>query len=255
MATNRTGLGVSGMNVLRDARRTLVPDLGSRHGPLPPLLVALTVVTGIVDAFSYLLLGHVFVANMTGNVVFVAFALLGAPGFSIAASVVALAAFAAGAGVGGRIAHRESAHRGRLLLGATTMEAALVVVALVVAVAADRPYDAAARYSMIVLLGIALGAQNAAVRALAVPDLTTTVLTMTITGMSADSQAAGGADGKLGRRALSMLAMFLGALVGAAIALHGAAALTLLPAAVLLPATAAATQMYARRGGGWITPA
>ena len=55
---------------------------GWEHGPLPPLLVAMTLVTGLVDAFSYLVLGHVFVANMTGNVVFLAFALAGASGFS-----------------------------------------------------------------------------------------------------------------------------------------------------------------------------
>ena len=66
---------------LRDAWRTVVPDMNDRHGPLPPLLVLLTVVTGLVDAFSYLLLGHVFVANMTGNVVFVGFALAGVSGF------------------------------------------------------------------------------------------------------------------------------------------------------------------------------
>jgi uncharacterized membrane protein YoaK (UPF0700 family) len=41
----------------------------SSHGPLHVFLVCLTVVTGLVDAFSYLSLGHVFVANMTGNVV------------------------------------------------------------------------------------------------------------------------------------------------------------------------------------------
>ena len=51
------------------------------------MLVVLTVVTGLVDAFSYLVLGHVFVANMTGNVVFLAFALVGAKGFSIAGSL------------------------------------------------------------------------------------------------------------------------------------------------------------------------
>jgi hypothetical protein len=55
---------------VREAWRTAVPDLHDRHGPLPPLLVLLTVVTGLVDASSYLVLGHVFVANMTGNVVF-----------------------------------------------------------------------------------------------------------------------------------------------------------------------------------------
>jgi hypothetical protein len=86
-----------------DVRETLLPRPGGRHGPLPPLLVGLTVVTGLVDAFSYLVLGHVFVANMTGNVVFLGFALVGAPGFSIAASVAALMSFWLGALVGGRV--------------------------------------------------------------------------------------------------------------------------------------------------------
>src|ERR1700749_5158877 len=81
----------------KDIREVVVPHRAGRHGPLPVLLLALPVVPGLVDAFSYLLLGHVFVANMTGNVVFLGFAMAGAPGFSIAASLVAMAAFAAGA--------------------------------------------------------------------------------------------------------------------------------------------------------------
>ena len=47
------------------------------YGPLPGLLLILTVVTGVVDSISILALGRVFVANMTGNVVFAAFALVG----------------------------------------------------------------------------------------------------------------------------------------------------------------------------------
>ena len=91
---------------LADARGTLFPEPGSKHGPLPPLLLALTLLTGLVDAFSYLVLGHVFVANMTGNVVFLGFALAGAPGFSIAASVVALGSFWSGAFIGGGVGSR-----------------------------------------------------------------------------------------------------------------------------------------------------
>ena len=53
-----------------EVRQTLIPSSTDRFGPLPPLLIALTDVTGLVDAFSYLVLGHVSVANMTGNVVF-----------------------------------------------------------------------------------------------------------------------------------------------------------------------------------------
>lgn len=71
----------------------------------------MTFVTGLVDAFSYLVLGHVFVANMTGNVVLLGFALVGAPGFSIAASVAAVPAFGVGALVGGKIGSRFARNR------------------------------------------------------------------------------------------------------------------------------------------------
>src|SRR5438874_6766954 len=93
-----------GSRFLADIRDVVVPRRAGRHGPLPPLLLGLTLVTGLVDAFSYLLLGHVFVANMTGNVVFLGFALAGATGFSIAASLVALGSFVCGALLGGKAA-------------------------------------------------------------------------------------------------------------------------------------------------------
>ena len=206
---------------LRDAVRTVVPDMNDRHGPLPPLMILLTVVTGLVDAFSYLLLGHVFVANMTGNVVFVGFALAGAPGFSITATAVAVAAFAAGALVGGRIGSSFRSHRARLLHVALVVETLLVTGALLVAEVSGWPIGAGRRYLLIALLGLAMGVQNAAARALAVPDLTTTVLTLTITATAADSRLAGGAGAKAGRRLLSTAAMFLGGLVGALVILHG----------------------------------
>src|SRR5260370_41908752 len=76
---------------------------GKAQGPLPPLLLVLTVVTGVVDAVSILRLGRVFVANMTGNVVFTGFALVGAPGFSLSASRAALAGVLAGALLGGSL--------------------------------------------------------------------------------------------------------------------------------------------------------
>src|SRR5881409_1815461 len=98
-----------------EVRQTLVPRGEVKHGPLPPLLVGMTLVTGLVDAFSYLVLGHVFVANMTGNVVFLGFALAGAAGFSVSASLSALGAFCLGALAGGRLGTYLHAHRGRLL--------------------------------------------------------------------------------------------------------------------------------------------
>src|SRR6185437_8335032 len=102
-------------NFLTEMRETLAPSRTSTFGPLPPLLIAMTIVTGLVDAFSYLVLGHVFVANMTGNVVFLGFAVAGAQGFSIPASLVALVAFGVGSILGGRIVARFGQHRGHHL--------------------------------------------------------------------------------------------------------------------------------------------
>src|SRR2546428_13188913 len=70
---------------------------------LPPALLVLTGVTGLVDAVSFLGLGHIFTANMTGNVVFLGFAAAGVPGLSVARSSTSLVAFLAGAALGGRL--------------------------------------------------------------------------------------------------------------------------------------------------------
>src|SRR5690349_24766304 len=94
------------------------------HGPLPVLLIGLTMVTGLVDAFSYLSLGRVFVANMTGNVVFLGFGLAGVGGIAILASVAAIAAFVLGAFLGGRLAVNRDMHRGRLLAAGAGVQAA-----------------------------------------------------------------------------------------------------------------------------------
>jgi uncharacterized membrane protein YoaK (UPF0700 family) len=205
---------------LGDVRETLFPERESRHGPLPPLLVAMTLLTGLVDAFSYLALGHVFVANMTGNVVFLGFALAGARGFSVAASVVALASFWSGALVGGKVGSRIGGHRARLLAAAASVQAAFLATSVVLAAVAGNAVTAGFRYGLIVVLGIAMGIQNATARKLAVPDMTTTVLTLTITGVTADSVLAGGKGSVSGRRLIAVAAMLLGGLIGAALVVH-----------------------------------
>ena len=187
--------------------------------PLPRLLLLLTVVTGVVDAFSYLALGHVLVANMTGNVVFSGFALAGAPGFLWWALLLAVAAFLLGALSGGHLRKRFGESPGRHLFGSTLIELACVATALAITVVAPAPYGGWILTALIVLLGVAMGLQNATARALAVPDLTTTVLTLTLTGIAAD--ATSGHGSKAGRRLVPVLAMFAGALAGAALVLHG----------------------------------
>jgi uncharacterized membrane protein YoaK (UPF0700 family) len=205
---------------LTDLRDTVAPLRGSKDGLLPPLLVALTAVTGLVDAFSYLVLGHVFVANMTGNVVFLAFALAGTGGFSVLASLVAIGCFASGALIAGRLA-RHLARRRELLLGVTAaIQVLMVGAAVIMAALTAPPVPAALRYAMIVVLAAAMGAQNATARKLAVPDLTTTVLTLTITGVAADGPLAGATGARVTRRLISVAAMLVGALVGALLVLH-----------------------------------
>ena len=254
---------------LSDARATLVPDLHGRQGPLPPLLIALTVVTGLVDAFSYLVLGRVFVANMTGNVIFMAFSLAGSHDFSLTASLAALLGFAAGALLGGRLANRPQAnrpladrpqanrfpgHRGRLLFAAVVVETALVLLSYVATDLFTDPASGWVRYLLVVLLGVAMGTQNAAARRLAVPDLTTTVLTLTITGIAADGRLAGGADSKAGRRVLSAASMFIGALVGGLLALHSSIGLPLLLAVLLLAGSTAVLSVHTRSTLPWTQP-
>lgn len=83
-------------------------DVSSSGGErtLRATLYALTMVTGPVDAVSFLALGHVFTANMTGNVVFLAFALAGVPSLSVPRSLSSLCAFLAGAVLGGQLGTR-----------------------------------------------------------------------------------------------------------------------------------------------------
>ncbi|MEU6105113.1 YoaK family protein [Streptomyces flaveolus] len=240
--------------LLTDAARTLVPPKDDRHGPLPPLMLVLTVVTGLIDAVSYLALGRVFVANMTGNVVFLGFALAGAPGLSVSASIVSMVSFLTGALSGGRFGTRFAAHRGRLLAATTAIQAVLVAGTVIAVAVSHGEVTGPVRYTLIVLLGIAMGMQNAVARRLGVPDLTTTVLTLTLTGLAADSSPAGGAAPRPGRRILSVLAMFLGALAGAVLLRHAELVHILVLALLMLVVTSVAAHRLSASGPAWTRP-
>ena len=76
-------------------------------------------------------------------------------------------------------------------------------------------------YGLIVLVALAMGVRNAVVRKLAVPDLTTTVLTLTVTGIASDSSLAGGANPRWKSRVTAVIAMFAGAAAGAMLLRYG----------------------------------
>jgi uncharacterized membrane protein YoaK (UPF0700 family) len=206
-----------------------------RH-PLARALLVLTFTTGVVDAASYLGLGRVFTANMTGNIVLLAFGVAGSGGLPVLAPLVSLGAFLVGAGGGGLLARRWERRHAEHIARALAIEASLIGAAAVVAAAVDVRPDAASADIVIALLACAMGTRNATVRRLGVPDLTTTVLTMTLTGLAADSPAGGGTGKGSIRRVAAVLAMFTGALVGALL-LKASLALPLVAAAALALAT------------------
>ena len=186
--------------------------------PRVPLLLLLSVTTGLVDAASVLGLGKVFTANMTGNVVFLGFAAAAVPGFRTAPFVVAIASFMAGALIAGRTGKANVGRpERRWLLISALVEVVLLWIAAVVAIDFNAAQQApeARLFAIIALTGVAMGYRNATIRQLKVPDLTTTVLTLTLTGLSADSTAAGGSNPNWLRRIGAVAAIFAGAAAGA----------------------------------------
>ncbi len=184
---------------------------------------------------------------------FVGFALAGAAGFSLAASLSALAAFLVGAAIGGAAADRLGAHRGRLLARVAAGELGLVLAALAAAAIAGPSLGQAARIAIAALTALAMGAQNAAVRQLKVFDLTTTVLTMTLTGIAADIR--GRETFAIVRRLLAVGAMLAGAVAGALLVLNVGNVAALGLAAALLAVVTAAAWAGSRAPARWHTPA
>ena len=242
---------------------------GAGWGPLPELLLALTLVTGLVDAVSILALGRVFVANMTGNVVFVGFALAGAPGFSLVASLFALGGFLVGAYLGGRMTARVGHDHALHLRAATVSELTLLAVALIVAVSAGgaaayqgtlhlatgtATFGPAVIDALAAVLAVAMGIQNAVARALAVPDLTTTVLTMTLTGIGHDSRSGRRGHVTLGRRVLVVATMLAGGVGGAALVLNIGTVAPLAAATAVLAVVAGCSAAAVRHDGEWRKP-
>jgi uncharacterized membrane protein YoaK (UPF0700 family) len=245
-----------------------------RFGPLPALLLVLTAVTGVVDAVSILSLGRVFVANMTGNVVFAGFAIVGAPGFSLSASLFALAGFLIGAALGGLAITRSAGDRGTLLRAGAVAEFILAAIALAVAAASgdagtthgtladSAAFTPAVTDALAAILAVALGIQNAVARKLAVPDLTTTVLTMTLTGLGADvralasgqSTARHAARASFTRRLLAVAVMLAGGVFSAWLVLNVSVLSAMILAVALLAAAAGVSVLTTRKPAAWRRP-
>src|SRR5580700_4354057 len=213
-----------------------VSSAATQRSTTPAILLVMTFVTGIVDAVSYLALGHVFTANMTGNVVLLGFAVAGVRGLSAARSLAALFCFLAGAIFGGRVSVPQAP-------GPLVVETALLLLASLAALLPDLNLSV---YCVIAITAAAMGYRNAVVRKIGLPDLTTTVLTLTITGLGADSRLAGGTNPRWRRRVAAILALVIGAFAGAQ-AVKRSTALALLVAALTAGSCAVAALTIHRK--------
>lgn len=201
-------------------------------------MLALTFGTGIVDAVGYLGLDRVFTGNMTGNVVILGMALVGADDLPVLGPVLALVGFMAGAALGGRVLRAAPggwSRRTTWLFG--SVGAVMVALAVVLFVVEDDLAEPLA-LTITTLLGAAMGVQAAAARFIAVKDVTTVVVTSTITGLAADSVLGSGQGGGSGRRAAAVVLILAGAAAGAALLRWHLGAGLVLAGAIVLVATA-----------------
>jgi uncharacterized membrane protein YoaK (UPF0700 family) len=229
-------VGEHAQNPAAQYSATLRERARSMRHPLTRTLLVLTFTAGLVDAACFLGLGRVFTANMTGNVVLLGFGVAGSGGLPVTAPLISLASFLAGAAVGGWIASHLADHHPEHLARTLALETALVgAAALIAAVASVRPSSGGA-YSVIALLAIAMGARSATVRRIAVPDLSTTVLTMTLTALASELPMFGGRTRGAIRRSAAVLTMFAGALLGALLLRQSVALPLALAAALALAA-------------------
>jgi uncharacterized membrane protein YoaK (UPF0700 family) len=210
-------------------------------------LLILTFATGLVDAVSVLVLGHVFVANMTGNVIFMGFWFVPHSGVDPLAALVAFISFVAGTVIGGRLARHLDRHVKRWLATAFGSEVIVLSALSILAGTGVVNYHDNTKLILIAGLAVVFGVQNATARQFGIQELSTTVLTQTIVGIGFDSRLAGGTGQREKLRYGVVLTMCGGAVVGATLTLVTVAPVIAL--AALAVAVAAAIFQFGPRAG------
>jgi uncharacterized membrane protein YoaK (UPF0700 family) len=195
-------------------------------------LLLLTFATGLVDAISVLELGHIFVANMTGNIIFLGFWFVRS-GIDLTAAIVAFASFLTGTVIGGRLARRLGARSRRWLTTSLSIEIVVLVALSILAGTGVVSYHTNSKLILIAGLAITFGVQNATARQFGVQELSTTVLTSTVVGIGVDSRLAGGTGEREKLRYSVIFALCAGAIVGATISRYTVAPVIALAAAVV----------------------
>lgn len=196
------------------------------------LMLVLTFSTGVIDAVGYLGLDRVFTGNMTGNVVLLGVGLTGTTDLPVLRPILALAAFCVGAVVAGRLLRGHAGHWSTRMTGVfatvTVILAGTGAALVTVGDPGHEPWTGIATGAS----ALAMGMQAAAARVLKVADVTTVVVTSTLTGLAADSRLAGGAGANWVRRVLAIVLIGAGAGAGAGALLAHVSAGLLLAAAL-----------------------
>ncbi|ABM12154.1 protein of unknown function DUF1275 [Mycolicibacterium vanbaalenii PYR-1] len=181
--------------------------------------VALTFVTGVVDAVGFLGLDRVFTGNMTGNIVILGMGVAGADELPVLGPAVALGAFTAAAYLAGLVLRGPGGarqpgwqHRVTVLL---TLGAATLTVLTVVAVVTGRHPEPVVQIPMAAATAAVMGSQAMVARAVAVADMTTVVVTSTLASLAGETWTRGGRGAVANRRLAAIVVIFAGAVVGA----------------------------------------
>jgi uncharacterized membrane protein YoaK (UPF0700 family) len=178
-------------------------------------LLLLTFATGLADAVSVLVLGRVFVANMTGNVIYLGFWLAPETNIDLGGVVVVVPTFVATTIVSGRL-HRRIGHRARPWITIVLATEIVVLTALsILAGTGVLHYHDNTKLIVIALLAVTFGLQHSSARQFGIAELSTTVLTSTIVSLGLDSRLAGGTGERQKLRFAVVITMCAGAFVGA----------------------------------------
>ncbi|WP_241238431.1 YoaK family protein [Nocardioides pantholopis] len=202
------------------------------------LMLALTFGSGVVDAVSYLALDQVFTANMTGNVLILGMALAGGADLQLLGPLLALAGFMAGAALAGRVLRRtDDAWTGRTTALVALVGSVLLVIAAALLVTGNDPPRSLV-LTVTPVLAIVMGVQTATARHIAVPDVTTVVVTSTIAGLAAESALGSGRATRTGRRIAAVLLLLAGAAAGTGLLRWHLGAAPVLAGAIVLTVAA-----------------
>lgn len=196
-------------------------------------LLLLTFATGLADSISILALGHVFVANMTGNVIFLGFWLAPSTTVDLNAVAVALPTFICTTIVSGRLSRHFGVRTRTWITTVLATEITLLVTLAVVAGAGLLRYQGNSKLIMIGILAVTFGLQHSSARQFGIQELSTTVLTSTIVSLGLDSRLAGGTGERHRLRIGVVATMCAGAFLGATMSRYVIAPVFAVAAAVI----------------------